>query len=137
MTVTVNPKVLPTVSLTAAPSAVQTGQSVTVSWTSSNAMTCTASGDPAFSGSVALSGSVTIKPATAGTLMLTLSCSGAGGVSNKNQSVTVSAPTATGGGSHGGGGSLDLVTVVGLGLVTFLRRRAGVAPILGFTRGCG
>jgi hypothetical protein len=133
-TVTVNPKVVPTVNLTATPSAVLTGQSVTVSWTSSNATMCMASGDPAFSGTVALSGSVTIKPTTAGTLMLTLSCSGAGGMSTKNQSVTVSAATATGGASHGGGGSLDLLTVVGLGLVAFRRRRPSGARMPSWRR---
>jgi len=132
--VELNLLVVPTVNLTATPSAVLTGQSVTVSWTSSNATMCMASGDPAFSGTVALSGSVTIKPTTAGTLMLTLSCSGAGGMLTKNQSVTVSAATATGGASHGGGGSLDLLTVVGLGLVAFRRRRASGARMPSWRR---
>jgi hypothetical protein len=121
VTVTVNPLQLPTVNLAATPTAVQIGQSVTVSWSSTNASTCTASGDPAFSGSVVLSGSVKITPATAGTLMLKLSCSGAGGVSNKTQSVTVSAAPAGPGGGKGGGGSFDLLALVGLGLIAFQR----------------
>jgi hypothetical protein len=65
----------PTVSLTASPSSVARGGSITLSWSSTDASSCTASDN--WSGSKASSGSQTIQlngPAT-----FTLSCSGDGG----------------------------------------------------------
>jgi hypothetical protein len=53
--------------------------------------------------------------------VLTLSCTAAGGASNKSQSVAVSTPAAAGGGGgHSGGGSLDLMTIIGLGILISL-----------------
>jgi len=92
----------PTMTLTATPSAIVSGQSSTLTWASTNATACTASG--AWSGSKATSGT-----ASTGTLSATstynLSCTGSGGTANASTTVTVS--TATGGGGSGPGCTTD------------------------------
>jgi hypothetical protein len=88
VTVTVNqPAVLiqPTLSLTASPTSVSRGGTITLNWVSTDAISCSASGD--WSGSKATSGSTLIvinNPVT-----FTLSCSGAGG--SVSQSVSYQA----------------------------------------------
>lgn len=62
------------VSIGASPAALTVGQSATLTWSSSNATACEASG--AWSGTVALSGSRLVTPAAAGTFTYTLSCNG-------------------------------------------------------------
>lgn len=69
------------------------GESTTLSWSSSGATSCTASG--AWSGGEPLSGSFKVTPAGAGAFTYTLSCSGAGGTTSK--SVTLSVGAAIGG----------------------------------------
>ncbi|MGB9743351.1 MAG: hypothetical protein ACPLW9_01395, partial [Minisyncoccales bacterium] len=70
---------------------VSSGSYVTLSWTSSNANTCTASGD--WSGARALSGSESIGPITS-TRTYTLTCTGASGSSSDTVTVYVgSSPT--------------------------------------------
>jgi hypothetical protein len=76
-TVTILP--LPTVTLTASPQVVAAGGSSTLTWTSSNATSCTASG--AWSGSVGLSGTQSTG-AVGATTSYSLMCSGAGGASS-------------------------------------------------------
>jgi hypothetical protein len=80
----------PTVSISASPSSIIIGQSVTLSWSSTNATSCTASGD--WSGTKATGGSETVTPSTTGTKTYSLSCSGAGGTASASASVTVTAP---------------------------------------------
>jgi hypothetical protein len=81
---------VPTVTLSLNPTAIQSGASAILSWTSTNATSCTASG--AWSGTQAISGSVSESPTTAGAYTYTLVCSGAGGTSNTaSQTLTVSA----------------------------------------------
>jgi hypothetical protein len=70
----VNPPLAPTASLTANPLTAAVGSTVVLSWTSSNATSCTASG--AWSGSKALNGSQSVVLATAGANTFTLSCAG-------------------------------------------------------------
>jgi hypothetical protein len=88
VTVTVNqPAVLiqPTLSLTASPTSVSRGGTITLNWVSTDASSCSASGD--WSGSKATSGSTSIvinNPVT-----FTLSCSGDGG--SVSQSVSYQA----------------------------------------------
>lgn len=96
-TVTVAP--LPTITLSAAPTTVNSGQSSTLTWSSQNATTCTASG--AWSGSKATSGSQTTGALTA-TSNYRLDCTGGGGTDGRNVTVTVNgapppppAPTVT------------------------------------------
>ncbi len=87
----------PTISLSASPSSVSAGGSAVVSWTTSSATSCTASGgtggwagakDPA-------GGSVSISPIDASTTF-NLSCTGAGGTQQASTQVAVDgAPTVT------------------------------------------
>ena len=75
----------PTVSLTANPASVNSGQSSTLAWSSINATSCTASGG--WTGTKATIGTQSSGALTAGTTF-TLTCSGSGGT--RSQSVTVS-----------------------------------------------
>jgi uncharacterized repeat protein (TIGR01451 family) len=84
---------LPTVLLSASSTNVLVGQPVTLTWSSSNATSCTASGG--WSGSEGVSGSQTVTPTTAGSLTYTLSCTGAAGSANMSVIVTVTNPPPT------------------------------------------
>lgn len=66
----------PTVSLNAADAVVGSGRSTTLTWTSQNATSCTASGG--WSGSRAVSGSASVGPINQSTTY-SLTCTGAGG----------------------------------------------------------
>src|SRR4029450_3673354 len=87
--VTVTPPPAPTVSLNANPTNVAYGATTALSWTSTNATGCTASGG--WSGSKAVSGSQTSAALTADT-SFTLTCTGSGGSGSDAVSVTVEAP---------------------------------------------
>ena len=93
------PPEAPTLTLSASPTSITAGQQSTLSWTSTNADTCTAMGG--WSGSKALSGDQTVTPSATATY--TLSCSGAGGDVSKQVTVTVTAtpPPPTDGFSEG------------------------------------
>ncbi|MEK7538862.1 MAG: hypothetical protein AAB552_03410 [Patescibacteria group bacterium] len=83
----------PTVSLSATPTSVTSGSSATLSWTSTNATSCTASG--AWSGVKGTSGSQTTGPLTA-TATYTLTCGSAvQGVTVSISSTPTPAPTLT------------------------------------------
>lgn len=77
-----------TVGISASPTTTTVGQSITLTWTSANASSCTASG--AWSGTVATSGSQAVTAGAAGTASYVLTC---GGVAS-TASVTVN-PAAT------------------------------------------
>ena len=81
---------LPTITLSASPTLVTGGSSSTLTWSSTNATSCTASG--AWSGSKATSGSQSITNITT-TTTYTLSCTGTGGTANQNVTVTVASIT--------------------------------------------
>ncbi len=98
----------PTVSFSSSATTVNAGGTVTLTWSSQNATSCTASGGSAWTGSQPTSGSLAV--AVAATETLTLSCTGAGG--SASQSVTVTAIMTSSGG--GGGGALDLVSAIAL-----------------------
>ena len=83
---------LPSVTLTASPSTVSPGSSSTLSWDSSNADSCVASG--AWSGPRGLSGSTTVTPSSTSTY--TLSCTGNGETVSVSRTVTVSSGSAAG-----------------------------------------
>ncbi|MBV9723745.1 MAG: hypothetical protein JO299_01100, partial [Gammaproteobacteria bacterium] len=73
---------------------VNLGQAVKLAWTSTNATSCTASASSmtggTFSGSQAVSGEMNVVPTATGSVTYTLSCSGAGGMTNASSaSVTV------------------------------------------------
>lgn len=95
VTITVTAVGNPTVSLSASPSNIAPSQSATLTWSSSNVDSCTASGG--WSGAKSTSGSQSVTPAA--TASFTLTCSGVGGSANATASITVTAtpPPATGG----------------------------------------
>ena len=90
ITVTVNEPTPPTANLSANPATIDQGQSATLSWSSTDADSCTASGD--WSGSRGISGSEIVSPAVTSTYAIT--CSGEGGNANDSVTVTVNEPPA-------------------------------------------
>lgn len=78
---------VPTVSLSALPATVSSGGMSTLTWTSSNAAACTASGG--WSGPRATAGNQSTGALSA-TTTYTLSCTGTGGTANRSSTVTVS-----------------------------------------------
>jgi hypothetical protein len=74
------PTPAPTVSLSLAPTSVAAGQPATLTWSSTNATSCAASG--AWAGNQGASGSLVVTQASAGTYTYSLSCAGAGGSAN-------------------------------------------------------
>ena len=97
VTVTVD-SVVPSVTLSASPSTIVSGESATIAWSSTDASTCTAS--DGWSGDRATSGSASTG-ALRDSVTYTLSCTGAGGTASQSATVTVSggsnsrAPTVT------------------------------------------
>ncbi len=95
------------VSLTATPPSVSAGQSSTLSWSSTNATSCTAG----WTSSTASSGSQVVSPAV--TTAYSITCTGAGGSATASATVTVTLPVYTistssspsNGGSTSGGGT--------------------------------
>ena len=81
----------PTVTLSASPESITVGTSSVLTWSSTNADTCTASG--AWSGTKSTSGSVTVTPSATSTY--TLSCTGGGWTPSQSVTITVSASTVT------------------------------------------
>jgi hypothetical protein len=83
----------PTVSISASSSMVTLGQSVTLSWSSRNVTSCTASANPSqsdWSGPEPVSGSASVTPAAPGTITYTLGCTGVGGSASHDSSVAAS-----------------------------------------------
>lgn len=92
---TVTAPTAPTVTLSASPTSIASGASSTLTWSSTNATSCTASGD--WSGSKATSGSQSTGALTA-SKTYTITCTGAGGTTSPTSAtVTVAgvAPTVT------------------------------------------
>lgn len=123
----------PTLTLSSTESSVTSGESFTLSWSSSEMNSCTASGGSSsdgWTGSEVLSGSATVTESTAGTYTYALTCTAGTGAESetveKLAEVTVTASPMSGGGGGGhGGGALDEYTIAALGLLTlsWLRRR--------------
>ena len=84
------PAPLPTVTLTASPASTAAGAGSTLTWSSTNATVCTASGG--WSGTKGISGSVTVSPTSS--TMYTLACAGTGGASKSSVLVSVAIPAA-------------------------------------------
>ncbi len=94
-TASVTVQAAPTLTLTASPTSVQSGSSSQLTWSTTNATSCTASGG--WSGTKATSGSQSTGALAANT-SYTLACSGAGGSVTQTASVAVTAaagPTLT------------------------------------------
>ena len=99
MTVNVSTPANPTVSLSASPGTVTSGSASMLSWSSTNAISCSASGG--WSGSEATSGSLSTGALSA-TTTYSLTCNGASGTTPATQSATVTVQT--------GGGSLSIIS---------------------------
>jgi len=89
VTVTITTTTAPTLTLTASPTSITSGQSSTITWSTTNATSCTA--NTGWSGTKTTSGSQTVNPAVSTTYDLT--CTGAGG--SVSRSVTISVATTT------------------------------------------
>jgi Concanavalin A-like lectin/glucanases superfamily len=81
----------PSLSLSASPTSVASGGQSNLTWSSSNATSCTASG--AWSGSRPTSGSESTSALTAALNTFTLTCIGTGGTTSRSVTVTVSGST--------------------------------------------
>src|SRR5882672_1720483 len=79
-----------TVSLTANPTTTGVGQPTTLTWSSTQATSCTASGG--WSGTLASSGSQVVKPGTVGSHSYTLTCGNPGAPAQAGVTVTASIP---------------------------------------------
>lgn len=83
-------------SFSASPLTINEGDSTTVSWSSQNATSCSASDTLGeLNGVVSNSGSVAMTIVTAGTYSITLTCEGTSGPVNSILNITVEAPVAT------------------------------------------
>ncbi len=89
VTVLVSTITAPTVTLSASPAAIATGNTTTLSWSSTNATSCTGSGFAANQ----TNGSVTVTPSLTTTYAVT--CTGAGGSVSKSATVSVSSAVDT------------------------------------------
>jgi uncharacterized protein (TIGR03118 family) len=118
---------MPTVTLAVNPMTITVGQSATLTWSTMNASTCTASG--AWTGSEGTSGTKAVAPAAAGNTTYTLTCTapagsyGAGGTSSSSATLTVNPASAfaarnlVSDTAGGGGASTDRNLVNPWGLV--------------------
>jgi hypothetical protein len=100
---------LPTVSLSATPTTVTVGHPATLTWTSTNADSCTASGGvagDAWPGTKPNSGSASITESVAGSVSYTLTC--VSGPASVKASATINFQAQ----SSGGGGSIDELTLM-------------------------
>ncbi len=98
ITVTVNapPPPTPVITFSANPTNVANGGSSTLTWSATNATSCSASASPAnsqWSGTQSVSGNRSITNLTA-TTTFTITCTGAGGSASQTAVVTVAAPPA-------------------------------------------
>ena len=122
------PPGMPTLTLSS--KSISAGSSATLSWSAINAASCTASGS--WSGTLAASGTQTLKPAAAGSDTYSLTCANAAGTSPAGATtltVTAAAADPAGSGGGGGGGALDGIAVLGLAVLRaarLLRRRMRV-----------
>jgi hypothetical protein len=113
----------PVLSLSA--SSITLGQSSTLSWSSSNAAGCTASGS--WSGPAGVSGSKTLSPGAVGSYTYSLFCSNTSGDSaTVAVTLNVTAAPAPGGGGHGGGGALDIFSLGLLAGLRLIKQRKGL-----------
>ena len=103
------------------PTTINVGQSAMLSWSSTNAESCTASG--AWEGMQGLSGSMTVTPASTGSYSYTLTCVNADGSS---QAMETQVLTVLSSGAGGGGGALDLFVLALLAGVGVARAWARV-----------
>jgi hypothetical protein len=109
----------PVVTLSVSPSTLEVGQSATLTWSSTDATSCTASN--AWTDTITTNGTKSLSPAAAGTYVYQIACTGAGGAATSTVSLNVTAKAAESGGK-GGGGALGLEMVLGLGVILGMRQ---------------
>lgn len=126
VTVTTAPPPGPTSSISATPASIQAGQSSTLSWSSTNATGCTASG--AWTGAKGTTGTEAVSPTA--TSIYTVACTGAAGTSPA-ASTTVAVTTAP-----PPGGAVTSFQLAGTGVV-YERGRARAATAAPFSVGVG
>ena len=112
---------VPTVSLSATPSAITAGGSSTLAWSSTLATACSSGGG--WSGARAATGALVVTPATTSTYSLT--CSGAGGSTTQSMSVSVAAA------GGGGGGAPTASSASTLGPLAVQSYMSGIAVTAG------
>lgn len=121
-TASVDVAAAPTLTLQASPVSVAAGESATLTWSTTGATSCNASG--AWAGNLSPSGSRSSGALTA-TSTFSLACSGSGGSITREVRVTVTSGAVisppTGGGSSGGGGLTPFAALV---LLVLAGRRA-------------
>jgi len=83
----------PTVSISVNPTSLTVGSSATLTWSSTNATSCTAAGG--WSGTQSTSGTQSVTPTAAGSETYNLTCTGAGGSGSASATLTVNAPAPT------------------------------------------
>jgi subtilisin family serine protease len=118
------PPAAPTLSVS--PTSITVGQSATLTWSSISTTGCTASGS--WTGAEAVSGSLPVTPAAAGSDTYTLMCSGPGGSASSSVKLSVMAQSTSSGSGGGGGGSIDAATLLALlatALARWQRRQSG------------
>ncbi len=81
----------PKLTISISPTSMALGSSATLTWSSSNAMICVASG--AWSGVQIVDGSKIVAPVATGLVTYTLTCSGAGGSASASAAIAVTVPT--------------------------------------------
>lgn len=121
----------PAVTLNASSASVASGGTVSLSWTVTNATSCTASASPsnsAWNGNESPTGGPVTTSAIAATTVFSLSCTGGGGSANASATVTVAA--APSGGGKGGGGAFDLETLLALAGLAAVRWRHSRSKLL-------
>jgi hypothetical protein len=104
--------------LSVSPTSVALGAPATLTWSSINTTSCTASG--AWSGTQASSGSVMVTPSATGAAAYTLTCANAVGSAKTTATLNVTAAAAAH--SSGGGGGFDGGTLWVLTLLAAMRR---------------
>jgi hypothetical protein len=107
----------PTLTLSASPATITSGQTTSLQWTATNATTCTASGG--WSGTKATTGPETVGPLNANATF-ELKCDGPGGSVTASTTVTVNAAGAN---RRGGGGAMNLWLLAGLAALMFTARQ--------------
>jgi hypothetical protein len=113
---------VPTVTMSAAPTSVTIGKSVTLSWNSSNATSCAAGGGQTgdgWSGAQPTNGTANVTPKTSGTITYTIACSADSQSAQSQVQITATDPP-----SSGGGGAIDTISLLSLLTMTGLRERA-------------
>lgn len=81
----------PAITLSVTPTAIELGQSAALTWSSSNAASCTASN--AWTGPRSIDGTQNVTPTAAGIHTYTLGCTGFGITTSRSVTLTVNAPT--------------------------------------------